>query len=107
MVANDYETFMEQADAVFLGKLEASSMEGEYDQIATFTVTKVFKSELKSGEKVVVRNRLNSSCSRLIHPVGYVFYVFANSSQPGIYNMSDSATFVPMSVAEETNMRLQ
>ncbi|NIB41722.1 hypothetical protein HBA55_19105 [Pseudomaricurvus alkylphenolicus] len=106
-VANNYENFLENADVVFLGKLDTYEMESELKQIATFIIIKGFKGDLKFGEKIVVKNHHNTSCSRQFHPPGAAFYVFANNVDSGSYIIDGYATFVPMSVALETNMGLK
>ena len=106
-VAKDYERFFEEADVVFLGKLDSYEKSGKYDQLADFTVVKSFKGVMNFGESVTVKNRHNSSCSRLFHPVNSAFYVFAKMSEADGLIINGYATFVPMSVALETDMGLK
>ncbi len=105
-VAKDYETFLERADAVFLGKLESYELLTDYDQLATFTVIKSYKSDLEFGQSIVINNNFNGSCSRGFHPEGTAFYVFANKDESGDFFIEGYATFVPMDIAIDAGMEL-
>lgn len=106
-VAISYQQYLERADVVFLGKLEKEKRIGEYYQEGEFTVIKSYKGNAGFGGKLIVINHYNSSCSRIFHPEGAAFYVFANRNDEGELFIEGYATFVPMSVAVEVNMGLK
>ena len=106
-VVNNSERFFENADVVFLGKLDYSTRTDEIEQIATFSIEKVFKGGDLLTEVVTIKNTLWSSCGMLIEPIGKEFYVFANQGGSGLYFKHDYPSFVQYSYAIEHGLNLK
>jgi len=93
--------FLKQADVLFFGRLDSEEVDLEgREQVAKFTIIKSYKGEV-SGQ-VVIKNKLNSSCSRKFQVPQSTFYVFAKSTdQSGVYQIPGFATFIPLGNALE------
>ena len=105
--ANEYQRFVDESDLVFLGKFDSAEIQNQETQLAKFTVIKTFKGNAEFGEKLIIKNMLGSSCSRVFYPEGTAFYVFASETEVGEFTIGRFASFVPMSVAIETDMGLK
>ena len=105
-VVKSHKSFYENSDVVFLGTLKSQEI-NEHEQVAIFVIEKKFKSKNVLGKEITLKNRLLSTCSYAIEPVGKSFYVFAKITEFGEYTLDDYASFVPLSYAQNNDMVLE
>ncbi|WP_413662919.1 hypothetical protein ACG1BZ_17355 [Microbulbifer sp. CNSA002] len=100
-VTLESDKFLEQSDVMFFGRLESEEIDSEaMEQTATFTVIKSYKGNVNG--KVIIKNKLSSSCSRGFQVPQSAFYVYAKSTEKNaIYKISGFASFVPLGSAQE------
>lgn len=104
-IVSNSDKFFENADVVFYGEVMDLSTKGEYTQVAEFHVTKTFK----GGEynKVTIENKMHTTCSRPFDGKGNKYIVFAKrGSFENTLHINGYATFVPMILSEEVELKL-
>ncbi|MCO1335831.1 hypothetical protein MO867_15965 [Microbulbifer sp. OS29] len=99
--AMDSDRMLQEYDVMFFGRLDSEEVvQDERRQVAKFTVIKSYKGKI-SG-KVVINNKLNTSCSSVFQVPRSAFYVFAKFTETeGIYEISGFASFIPLGNAME------
>lgn len=93
-VRNNFDSFKEKADVVFLGKLNNIEKLNSVSENVHLTIIKKVKGDIVVGQNITILNRHHTSCSHRFGPIDVNYYVFAKKVND-TYLIDKYATFYP------------